>query len=392
LVFGNPNPNEGYEEPITNNKRNEIRKAVMVDPAPGQSGMVNPKASTARGARDEFSMSSNNIILVDIDDTLVNGITPNEKIIDYVNSKWGSNRIVILTGRKASRKGETIRELDRWGVRFDDLYLNDTDKPSHQYKWDKAEELMNKRFNIVEAIENNPFTYAGYQRLGIKVKTPDSFSMIPSGFLQGLAIFEERTDAEDYSYQMGCGGVVEEVEYMGKKQFQACSYRKQEKMKSIGFKAEDEKKMLYSPLMVPGILIPRLDENTGERYFVRFTKETIEKIQQKFMIEQRLRKTNYEHTNHKFNDIIMVESWLVSGDSDKAYSLGYSKEDIPVGTWMVGYKILDTPEGDTLWNDYIKTGKVRGLSAEGEFLMKFSREKTDEYLLEQIINIIQQID
>jgi len=59
---------------------------------------------------------------------------------------------------------------------------------------------------------------------------------------------------------------------------------------------------------------------------------------------------------------------------------------------MVGYKILDTPEGDTLWNDYIKTGKVRGLSAEGEFLMKFSRQKTDEYLLEQIINIIQQID
>lgn len=156
------------------------------------------------------------------------------------------------------------------------------------------------------------------------------------------------------------------------------------------FKSENEKRMLYSPLMIPGLLIPRVDN--GEKYFVRFTKEAVERIQRKFMIEQRLRSTNLEHDETKpFNDMVMVESWLVNGKSDKAFTLGYTQDEIPDGTWMVGYKILETPEGDNIWNNYIKTGKVKGLSAEGAFLLNFSQNKSDEYLLEEIINILNQI-
>ena len=161
--------------------------------------------------------------------------------------------------------------------------------------------------------------------------------------------------------------------------------------KKATFKSVDEKRMLYSPLMIPNILIPRMDN--GEKYFVRFTKDAVERIQRKFMIEQRLRATNLEHNgDDSFEDMVMVESWLVNGDSDKAFTLGYSKQEIPEGTWMVGYKVLDTPEGDNIWNNYIKTGKVKGLSAEGAFLMNFSRIKTDEYLLEEVINILNQIN
>ena len=285
----------------------------------------------------EFSKGSSNVIIVDIDDTLVKGLTPNKELIQYINSKWSSHRIVVLSGRNNSRRGETIRELDRIGVRFDELFLNNTDKDSPQFKWDKAQELMDKKFNIVEVIENNPYTVSGYRRKGLKVKSPNNFS----------------------------SQVME-------------------------FKTEDEKRMLYSPLMVPGILIPRIAED-GERYFVRFSPDAVQKIQQKYMIEQRLRETNYEHTDHSFSDVVMVESWLVNGDSDKAYSLGFTKQQIPNGTWMVGYKILDTEEGDNIWNNYIKTGKVRGLSIEGQFLMNYSRVNYDEYLLDEIINIIKQI-
>ena len=158
------------------------------------------------------------------------------------------------------------------------------------------------------------------------------------------------------------------------------------------FRADEEKKMLYTPLMIPNILIPRYDETSREKYYVRFSPETIEKIQQKFMIQQRLRETNLEHTGNKFKDVVMVESWLVSGEQDKAYSLGFSKEDIPVGTWMAGYKILDTNEGNDVWNKYIKTGKVKGASVEGNFLLNFSSQNPDEYLLQRIINIIKQIN
>jgi hypothetical protein len=157
------------------------------------------------------------------------------------------------------------------------------------------------------------------------------------------------------------------------------------------FATKTDQRMVYTPLMIPNILIPRFDEVSNEKYYVKFTPETILKIQQKFMIEQRTRATNYEHSDKKYSDAVMVESWIVEGEKDKSYELGFTQEQIPFGTWMGGYKILETPEGNEIWNELIKNGKVKGMSVEGNFLMNFSQVKTDEYLLEQIINILNQI-
>lgn len=157
------------------------------------------------------------------------------------------------------------------------------------------------------------------------------------------------------------------------------------------FKKDDEKRMIFTPLMIPNILIPRFDEVTKERYYVRFKPEVIEKIRNKFMIEQRLRETNYEHTDKKFKDLVMVESWIVESDQDKVYSLGFTKEQIPFGTWMAGYKVLETDEGDQIWEELIKPGVVRGASVEGNFLLNFSRQENDQYLLDKINQIIKSI-
>jgi hypothetical protein len=157
------------------------------------------------------------------------------------------------------------------------------------------------------------------------------------------------------------------------------------------FKADTEKRMVYSPLMIPNMLIPRMDEVSKEKYYVKFTPQVIEKIQNLYMIEKRMDKTNYEHTEEKMSDVVMVESWLVSGKSDKAYQLGFNRDSIPDGTWMGGFKVLDTKEGDNIWNNFIKTGKVKGFSVEGNFITNFSRLKNDEYLLQEIINILNKI-
>jgi hypothetical protein len=157
------------------------------------------------------------------------------------------------------------------------------------------------------------------------------------------------------------------------------------------FAAVEEKRMIYTPLMIPNILIPRMDEVTREKYYVKFTPETINKIAKKFAIEGRNRMTNYEHSDKKFEDIVMVESWIVEGENDKAYQLGFTQEQIPVGTWMGGYYVLETPEGQDVWNNYIKNGKVRGASVEGNFILNFSALKDDDYLLGQIINILKNI-
>jgi len=218
--------------------------------------------------------------------------------------------------------------------------------------------------------------------------------LTPIGWVADLPYYDDPILASDASYLLGCGGIYEQMEIDGKTMFQSCStkMKKETPKQEQIFRTIKEKRMIYTPLMIPNILIPRMDDVSGERYFVKFTPQVIEKIQQKFMIEQRLRDTNLEHTDKKFSDAVMVESWIVDGDSDKAYSLGFTKDQIPVGTWMGGYKVLETNEGNEIWDKYIKSGKVKGASVEGNFILNFSREKTDEYLLEQIINILNEIN
>lgn len=157
------------------------------------------------------------------------------------------------------------------------------------------------------------------------------------------------------------------------------------------FAAKTEERMIYTPLMIPNILIPRIDEVSNEKYYVKFKPNTIEVIRDKFMAELRNRKTNLEHTDKKFEDVVMVETWIIKGEKDKAYELGFTQEQLPFGTWMAAYKVLDTPEGNLVWNKYIKPGVVKGASVEGNFLLNFSQQRGDEYLLEQVINIINQI-
>jgi hypothetical protein len=216
--------------------------------------------------------------------------------------------------------------------------------------------------------------------------------LAPLYYIEGLPIYGVELQAMDASYAIGCGGVIETITLEGKEYFMACSKKARKvDMQKMVFAVEEEKRMVYTPLMIPNILIPRMDEITGERYFVKFIASTIRKIQRKFMIEQRLSMTNLEHSEKKFKDIIMVESWIVEGDKDKAYELGFTKDQIQKGTWMAGYTVLDTEEGNEIWEKYIKPGKVKGASVEGNFILNFSTFSKDDYLLKKIINILKQI-
>ena len=380
---------------ITNNKRKMVEESNYQIPAPNQAGQVNPPVDY--GSRspksvglsaEKFRLASSSVIIVDVDDTLVRGNKPIQKTIDYINRKWDTNRIVVVSARPESRTEETKRTLINLGVKFDEIYLSDFPQgpnSGNAFKEYKAKWLKEKGFGIVEAIDNDGEARRKYSGLGIRTTSPTSLKAIPAGFLQGLAIFRDKDDAKEYSEFCGCNGSIEEVDYLDTVMFQSCSYKKQNM--SAQFSVDVEKKMIYSPAMKPGILIPRLDEITREKYFVTFKPETIERMAQRFLIEKRTDKTNYEHTDEKFDGVYLVESWIVNGDQDKAYSLGYTKEQIPKGTWMVGYRI-DNPEVMKL----IKDGKVKGLSIEGNFEYKFSAMNTDEYLLSEIINILNQIN
>ena len=134
--------------------------------------------------------------------------------------------------------------------------------------------------------------------------------------------------------------------------------------KKRNFAAElADKQMLVGPLMVPNKLIPRKDEETGEEYKVFFTKETIEKIAYKMMTDKLLDAVNIEHDGaRRVNDIHLVETWIVK-DPEKDKSLAYGFTPVE-GEWFGIYKVGD----NRVWNEYIKTGKVKGFSIEGYFM------------------------
>ena len=264
------------------------------------------------------------------------------------------------TGRGLGQAGEAPANLPNQGY-----YSEETKRKSQKAYWAQRNQNMSKQEFVGD--------------------------LQPLGYLEDYPIYSDLVTCQDASYMMGCGGTYEEVMYEGKKAFKACNSKAQmaEVEKQI-FSTDEEQRMIYTPLMIPNLLIPRVGED-GERYFVKFTPKAVETIQRKFMIQQRTNKTNLEHTDIKFDSVIMVESWIVNGESDKAYTLGFTREQVPTGTWMGGYKILETPEGDVIWNDLIKTGVVKGVSVEGNFILNFSRNQQDEYLLTQIINILKKI-
>jgi hypothetical protein len=192
------------------------------------------------------------------------------------------------------------------------------------------------------------------------------------------------------SYQDGCGklaldawGGVEALSWV------ESTIKKYEEMsideKDMSFSVFSlEEKMVVGPAMVPDKMIIRRNEITGEIYYVYFTEETIKKLQQKFMIEKLLDKTNVEHGRKFLNGVSVVESWIVDDpqyDKQQVFGMNY-----PKGTWMVSMKIED----DAIWNK-IKEGKLNGYSVQGYFLekAKFNKDTTDK--LEEIKTILKQI-
>jgi len=213
----------------------------------------------------------------------------------------------------------------------------------------------------------------------------------PIGFLQGVPVYDIETYAQDKSMKMGCEGVYEKVDYMGEDCFRPCRTKNSNSFtnQEYSFKLDDEKRMIYAPAMIPNKLIRRYEPGEGE-YWVRFKKDAIERAAHKYLAEGRTTPeyVNYEHTDKKFDDIYLVESWIVGSDEDKIYDYGYSREEVPEGSWIVGYKV----NNDELWNDYVKKGLIRAVSVEGLFDMSFNSQRTDDYLLSEVINILNQIE
>jgi len=122
-------------------------------------------------------------------------------------------------------------------------------------------------------------------------------------------------------------------------------------------KVDTEQRIVLGALLIPNKRILRVD-GEGQPYEVFFTPETIKKLAQNYLAKKYTDKATLEHAN-KISGVTLVESWVKEGKLDKSNKY----INVPEGTWVGMMKITD----DKIWNDFVKTGKVKGFSIEGIF-------------------------
>jgi len=148
-----------------------------------------------------------------------------------------------------------------------------------------------------------------------------------------------------------------------------------------------DKKLLMGALLVPNKPIYRKTED--DEYYIYFSKKTIVKASQLYLKNGNQNNSTLEH-QHSLSGLTLVESWIVESetqDKSRLYNL-----NVPVGTWMGTVKV----NNDEVWNEYVKTNKVKGFSIEGYFADKMERpkepvEESFEVEAQELLSKIEQI-
>jgi hypothetical protein len=131
---------------------------------------------------------------------------------------------------------------------------------------------------------------------------------------------------------------------------------------------------IVAPALIP-MEIYRKDDEDGKEYYVKFTKEEIEKIHSKFMKDMSNKDLfNLEHDTTETVPAYVLEAWIVDNPTkDKAYS-SFGIE-VPTGTLMVTAQVTDVE----YYNHLVDNDQV-GFSIEGYLGMKLkevTQLKTD---------------
>ena len=131
---------------------------------------------------------------------------------------------------------------------------------------------------------------------------------------------------------------------------------KQEKIVKFA-KVDEEQRILMGLVLQPDQLIYRVDED-GNEFEMFFSAETIKDFSQNFFQSGFQLNSKLEH-DEPIEGVTFVESWLVENpkvDKSAAFGLEY-----PKGSWLVSMKV----DNDDIWNNYIKTGELKGFSIDG---------------------------
>jgi hypothetical protein len=150
--------------------------------------------------------------------------------------------------------------------------------------------------------------------------------------------------------------------------------------KSYEFKTHNEdKRILAGALMVADF--PMYRNMNGKEFFVKFSSETIEQLADRMVLNNKLTAFNFEHDSKKeLADMHIQQFFIINTELGVNTPIGF--EELPNGSLFAFVKV----NNEQVWNDYVKTGIVKGFSIEGNFATK------EEFSEQQIINELEKIN
>lgn len=131
-------------------------------------------------------------------------------------------------------------------------------------------------------------------------------------------------------------------------------------------KVDEDKRILMGAALIPNKKIYR--NNGLQEYYIFFSEDTVRKASEMFLTKGKQNNSTLEHED-KLEGLSVVESWIIEDDV-KDKSRKYNLR-MPVGTWMVSVKV----NNEDIWQEFVKTKRVKGFSIEGFFSDKLEMNK-----------------
>ena len=159
-------------------------------------------------------------------------------------------------------------------------------------------------------------------------------------------------------------------------------------------KINEEQRVVMGLVLQPEQLILRQDPESGEKFNIVFSADTIKELSHNFFKSGFQLNSKLEH-NSPIKDVTFVESWIVeNSEIDKSANFGMS---FPKGSWMATMKV----DNDDIWNNYVKTGEVEGFSVDAmvdleeinlKSEVKMSENKSIITMLKEIISGAEKVE
>jgi hypothetical protein len=145
----------------------------------------------------------------------------------------------------------------------------------------------------------------------------------------------------------------------------------------------EQRQLLAGFFMLADLPIPRINPETGDKFYVAFPKRSIFNIVEKLKVNNQNIKFNLNHDNGTKIEAYVISDFII--DSQIGITTPKGFKDAPDGSW---FGVVKVPNKDDF--EYLKT-HTTGFSIEGSF-SDVKEIEEEEIIIEKLIEKIQQYE